>query len=87
VNSKLRYRTEAGKNFEAAYRVAERCGDHEGAGRAMLVMIEEIGDYLETGEKQVSSHLEKLLSLTQQTGERTRIERPLLELKRKQTPH
>jgi DNA-binding winged helix-turn-helix (wHTH) protein len=78
VNSKLGHYTQAKKNFEAAYRVAERCGDREGAGRAMLVMIEELGDRLDTEEKlQLSRHLKNLLSLTQQTGLRARIEKSL----------
>jgi len=78
VNSKLGHHTEAKKNFEAAYRVAERCGDHEGAGRAMLVMIEELGDRLEVLEKlQLSSYLRNLLSVTQQSGLRARIEKSL----------
>jgi tetratricopeptide (TPR) repeat protein len=76
VNNKLGNQTEAKKNFEAAYRVAERCGDHEGAGLAMLVMIEEMGDRLEDVEKkQISNHLKKFLSLTQQTGLRARIKK------------
>ncbi len=78
VNSKLGRHAEAKTSFEAAYRVAERCGDHEGAGRAMLVMIEEIGDRLDDVEKvQISNHLKKLLSLTQQTSLRARIEKSL----------
>jgi DNA-binding winged helix-turn-helix (wHTH) protein len=78
VNSKLGRHSQAKKNFESAYRVAERCGDHEGAGRAMLVMIEELGNHLEAEEKsQLSSYLTNLLSLTQQTGLRTRIEKSL----------
>ena len=36
--------TEAKKSFEAAFRVAERCGDHEGAGLALLIMFEEVND-------------------------------------------
>ena len=78
VNNKLGYKTEAKKNFEAAYRVAERCGDQEGAGRAMLLMIEEMGERLDGAEKkQISNHLTKLLSLTQQTGLRARIEKAI----------
>jgi tetratricopeptide (TPR) repeat protein len=76
INNKLGHQTEAKKNFEAAYRVAERCGDHEGAGRAMLVMVEEMRDRLECAEKnQISNQLKKLLSQTQQSGLRARIER------------
>ncbi len=78
VSSKLGHHTEAKRHFEAAYRVAERCGDHEGAGRAMLVMIEELGGRLEVEEKlQISRYLKSLLSLTQQTGLRARIEKSL----------
>jgi TolB-like protein len=78
INNKLGYQTEAKKNFEAAYRVAERCGDQEGAGRAMLLMIEEMGERLDGVEKKpISNHLKKLLSQTQQTGLRVRIEKAL----------
>jgi tetratricopeptide (TPR) repeat protein len=78
VHSKLGNHIEAKKNFEAAYSVAERCGDHEGAGRAILVMIEEIGERLgDVERKQVSSQIKRLLSVTQQTGLRARIEKAL----------
>jgi tetratricopeptide (TPR) repeat protein len=81
VNSKLGNHREAKKNFEAAHRVAERCGDHEGAGRAMLVMIEEMGERLDGVEKkQICNHLKNLLSLTQQTGLRTRIEKAIARI-------
>ena len=42
VARKLERPTDAKKNFEAAYKVAERCGDNEGAGRALLIMFEEM---------------------------------------------
>lgn len=42
---------EAKKSLEAASKVAERCGDYEGAGRALLVMLEEISDRLDRAEK------------------------------------
>ena len=75
-NSKLGNHREAKKNFEAAHRVAERCVYHEGAGRALLVMIEEMSEHLDAVEKkQISNHLKQLLSWTQQTGLRTRIEK------------
>lgn len=78
VNSKLNNSAEAKRDFEAAYRIAERCGDREGAGRAMLVMVEEIGHWLSDAEKiQVSTHLKGLLSVTQQTALRIRVERSL----------
>ena len=78
VNSNLHNFTEAKKSFEAAYRVADRCGDREGAGRAMLVMVEEIGGRLNQQEKeQMSNHLKRLVSVTQQTALRIRIEKSL----------
>ena len=81
MNSKLHNFTEAKKSFEAAYRVADRCGDREGAGRAMLVMVEEIGGRLNQEEKeQVSIHLNRLVTATQQTSLRIRIEKSLVVL-------
>ncbi|HXQ35856.1 MAG TPA: hypothetical protein VN843_17710, partial [Anaerolineales bacterium] len=86
VNSKRGHQNEAKKNFEAAYRVAERCGDHEGAGRAVLVMIEEMGDRVDDVErKQISSQLKKLLSVTQQAGVRARIEKALAVIQTQNT--
>ncbi len=82
VNSKLGNYSEAKKSFEAAYRVAERCGDREGAGRAILMMVEEIGDRLDDLEKiEISSDLMRLLSMTQQTALRTRVKNSLVRIK------
>jgi tetratricopeptide (TPR) repeat protein len=56
--------SEAKRSFDAAFRVAERCGDHEGAGRALLTMLEEINDGLEVNEKtEISERVEKYLAL------------------------
>jgi tetratricopeptide (TPR) repeat protein len=78
VNCRVGNYTEAKKSFEASYTVADRCGDREGAGRAILVMVEELGDCLDRVEKsQLSNHLESLLSLTQQTALRVRVEKVL----------
>src|SRR6185503_10738631 len=58
--------TDANQSFQAAYKVAERCGDNEGAGRALLIMFEETGDRLEQFEKtQISEKLKKLFAMTQ----------------------
>jgi hypothetical protein len=44
----------------------------------MLLMIEEMGERLDGVEKKpISNHLKKLLSQTQQTGLRVRIEKAL----------
>jgi tetratricopeptide (TPR) repeat protein len=64
------------RNFEAAYKIAERCGDNEGAGRALLIMYEEMGDRLERLEKtQISEKLKKLFAMTQQRALLSRVEK------------
>jgi TolB-like protein len=66
------------KGFQAAYMVAERCGDQEGAGLALLIMFEEMNSYLGNIEKnQISEKLKKLLSTTQQTALQARIQKCL----------
>ena len=69
---------DARTSFEAAYKVAERCGDTEGAGRALLLMFEEIGDRLQALDKiQVSEKLKRLLAMTQQTSLQARVQKCL----------
>ena len=64
----------AKKSFEAACRVAERCGDNECAGRALLIMFEELTGRLEYNETiEVVGKLKKLLATTQQTNLLTRV--------------
>jgi len=68
--------SDAKKNFEAACNIAERCGDNEGAGRAVLIMLEELEDSLDMEEKRQLSHeLKELLASTQQKTLRTRVEK------------
>jgi TolB-like protein len=53
---------EAKRVLENAYRVAERCGDAESAGRALFVVVEELRDQLEDHERSaLGSRLERLL--------------------------
>lgn len=67
---------DAKKRFEAAYKVAERCGDQAGAGRALLIMFEEMGDQLDKIETlEIAEKLKRLLGATQQTALRTRVQR------------
>jgi len=69
---------DAKKSFEAAYRVAERCGDNEGAGRALLIMFEEMGDGLEPAKRiEISEKLKRLLATTQQTALQARVEKSI----------
>ena len=75
VANRLARHSDAQKSFEAAYRVAERCGDNEGAGRALLIMFEEMGYRLQQAEKsEVSEKLKSLLAATQQTALQVRVE-------------
>ena len=47
---RLGHRQEAKPILERARRVAERCGDREGAGRALLILIEEMCEQLADDE-------------------------------------
>jgi len=76
VAAKLGRLNDAAKSLEAAYKVAERCGDEEGAGRALLVMLEEVGDCLECGEKiQIADTLKRLLRTTQRKELQIRVQK------------
>jgi DNA-binding winged helix-turn-helix (wHTH) protein/tetratricopeptide (TPR) repeat protein len=71
----------AKRSFEAAYKVAERCRDNEGAGRALLLMSEEVGDRLDQAEKlQVSQKLRSLFSNTQQSALLIRVDKSVGKL-------
>ena len=72
------------KCFEGAYKVAERCGHKEGAGHALLIMFEEIGEYLEPAEKtHIPEKLKRLFSASQQTALLIRVNNCILEISRK----
>jgi len=72
---------ESKRSFEAAVNTAERCGDGEGAGRALLTMFEELGDRLDELENlQISEKLKLLLFTTQQTSLLTRVDRLLTKI-------
>jgi len=67
---------EARKRFEAAYKIAERCGDSEGAGRASLEMLEEIGNRIDPPEKmQIAEKLKHLMATTQRKAFLVRVEK------------
>lgn len=78
VLCKLDRISEAKKSFEGAYRVAVRCGDREGAGRALLVMFEEMANHLEAVERiEICRELKVLLASTQQASILTRLRKAL----------
>lgn len=58
---------EAKRVLERSNRMAESCGDREGAGRALLILIEEMCEELDEGERlELGSRLDTLLSHSQQ---------------------
>jgi DNA-binding winged helix-turn-helix (wHTH) protein/tetratricopeptide (TPR) repeat protein len=78
IANRLERYSDARRNFEAAYRVAERCGDNEGAGRALLSMFEEMGYRLQQVEKnQLLEKLKRLLATTQRTALQVRLEKSI----------
>ena len=74
---------DAKKNLEAAYNVAERCGDNERAGLSLLIMFEELGERLEELEKvQILKKLQKRFAATQQKALQARLENSLTSTRR-----
>jgi DNA-binding winged helix-turn-helix (wHTH) protein/tetratricopeptide (TPR) repeat protein len=55
------------RSFEAAYKVAERCGDHQGAVRALLCLFEEMQSRLDEQElRKIAQQLTRLAPAVQQ---------------------
>jgi tetratricopeptide (TPR) repeat protein len=76
---RLKRFTEARSMLAEAWRIAERCGDSEGAGRALLVLFEEMYDQLDAPERHnIIARMRKLLTDTQTASTRARLERCLL---------
>ena len=81
VSSRLGHINEAQKRFEEAYKVAERCGDREGARRALLSKFEEMGDLLDRDELcQISEKLHRLLAVTEPSPLVRRVEEAIAEI-------
>ena len=81
VSSRLGQVSEAQKRFEEAYKVAERCGDREGARRALVSKFEEMGDLLERDElRQMSEKLRRLVAVTEPSPLADRVEQTLAEI-------
>jgi TolB-like protein/Flp pilus assembly protein TadD len=69
---------EAKRVLDRAHSVAERCGDSEGAGRALLVVIEEMCDQLDDDERlELAAKLDQLLANSQQASILSRLKRCL----------
>jgi signal transduction histidine kinase/ActR/RegA family two-component response regulator len=75
---RLAHRHEAKPIIERARRVAERCGDREGAGRALLILIEEMCDQLGDDERrEIGAQANQLLANSQQHATRERLRKCL----------
>jgi DNA-binding winged helix-turn-helix (wHTH) protein/tetratricopeptide (TPR) repeat protein len=73
--------TEAEKILDAAYRLAVRCGDREGSGLALLILVEEMGEMLEPKERgRIQPLLAEVLSTTQQSSVRARVQKSLQKI-------
>jgi TolB-like protein len=71
VESRLGNYASAKSILLAACSIAERCGDYEGAGRALLILLEELKHQLEPAEKlQVSDKL-KAVVVSKASGPKT----------------
>lgn len=85
IASRLGKFSDAKKSFEAAYKISERCSDSEGAGVALLVMFEELGDRLDNAEQnQISEKLKRLLAASQQTALQIRVIKCIDQIERRQ---
>ncbi len=81
IACKLGRYNEAQKSFEAAYKISERCSDNEGAGLAILIMFEEMGDQLARIEEiRIAERLKELLAVTQKSALKTRVLKSLAEI-------
>jgi hypothetical protein len=74
VHVKLERYGEAKRLFERAHGVALRCGDREGSGRALLIMLEEMVCYLTSEERNdIAERLSQLLNYSQQPSIKRRL--------------
>src|SRR5215213_4602236 len=75
---RLGHKQEAKPIIERARRVAERCGDREGAGRALLILIEEMCDQMADDERrEIGAQANQLLANSQQHATRERLRKCL----------
>ena len=76
VESRLGNYVKAKSILQAGCSVAERCGDDEGAGRALLILLEELGFQLDAKERAfISNKLTALFATTQQNAIRVRVKK------------
>jgi tetratricopeptide (TPR) repeat protein len=71
---KLGRHMEAREVLEGAWRIAERCGDTEGAGRALLTLVERTHTKMDQAERnRMALRIRELLQNTQQASTRARL--------------
>jgi signal transduction histidine kinase/ActR/RegA family two-component response regulator len=88
VLCRLDYKQEAKPIIERARRVAERCGDRENAGRALLILIEEMCDQLPDDERrEIGAQASQLLANSQQHATRERLKKCLEQIAEAHTRH
>jgi DNA-binding winged helix-turn-helix (wHTH) protein/TolB-like protein len=81
VESKLQRFADAQKSFHAAHKVAERCGDREGARRALVSMFEEMRERLDQDElRQLLDKLKKLHATTEPSQIAGRVEETIAQI-------
>lgn len=83
---RLKHFTEARAILEGAWRIAQRCGDSEGASRALLVLFEEMYSQMDQPERHyIAARMRDLLENTQSTSIRSRIATCLMRISTKTT--
>jgi tetratricopeptide (TPR) repeat protein len=81
VLSRLANFSDAKKRFEAAYKVSERCGDREGAKRAMVSMFEEMRNHLDRAElPQICEKLQRLQSFSETSPLTDRVDATIAQI-------
>lgn len=79
---------EAKHSLERAHRVAERCADYEAAGKALLIVIEEMCDQLPDDERrEIGAQANQLLANSQQHATRERLRKCLERIAEAHTRH
>ncbi len=88
VLCRLDHKQEAKPIIERARRVAERCGDRESAGRALLILIEEMCEQLPDDERrEIGAQANQLLANSQQHATRERLKKCLERIAEAHTLH
>lgn len=78
---------EGKSSFEAAYKVSQRCGDLQGAARALLILLEEARNVSDDKEvKAIADQTKKLLSSLPQSPLNDRVAKLMNEITRSNEP-